>query len=420
LFFIFKVYSLQTPIVSFIVIIKKNFFKNGGDLSMLNFIYHNPGKIIFGRDGVAQLGNLLASYGHSILLVTGGGSIKKSGLYGQITGQLAKAGLNFFEVDGIRPNPRLSSVYQGITFCKEHQIEFILAVGGGSVIDAAKAMAVGAKYDGDVWDFFEQRAECTQALPLGTVLTLAATGSEMNGNAVITKWETNQKLAIGTPLLIPRFSILDPTLTFSVSRHQTVNGIVDIMAHVFEQYFSPTPDTALPDRLAESILQTIIEIAPVVLAQPDNYEARASMMWCGTLALNSLLDRGKVTDWASHAIEHEVSAIYDIPHGAGLAIIFPNWMEYVVDSEVAKFVQYATRVWQVDPAGKTDREVALEGIRRTREFFTAIGAPASLNFYRINPGDIPIMARKAVAFGPIGGFRELRQADVEQILQASL
>ncbi|MGD9155610.1 MAG: iron-containing alcohol dehydrogenase [Bacillota bacterium] len=387
---------------------------------MLNFIYHNPGKIIFGRDGVAQLGNIIAPYGRTILLVTGGGSIKKNGLYDRVARQLTKAGLKFFEVDGIQPNPRLSSVNQGITLCKEHQIEFILAVGGGSVIDAAKTMAAGAKYDGDVWDFFEQRAECKQALPLGTILTLAATGSEMNGGAVITKWETNQKLAISTPLLVPRFSILDPTLTFSVPRRQTVNGIVDIMAHVFEQYFSPTPDTALQDRLAESILQTMIETAPMVLAQPENYEARASMLWCGTLALNSLLDRGKITDWASHAIEHEVSAIYDIPHGAGLAIIFPNWMNYVVDSGIAKFVQYATRVWQVDPTGKTDREVALEGIRRTRKFFTAIGAPTTLGFYRIDPADIPTMARKAVAFGPIGGFRELRQADVEQILQASL
>ncbi|MGD8401709.1 MAG: iron-containing alcohol dehydrogenase [Bacillota bacterium] len=387
---------------------------------MLNFIYHNPGKIIFGRDGVAQLGNIIAPYGRTILLVTGGGSIKKNGLYDRVARQLTKAGLKFFEVDGIQPNPRLSSVNQGITLCKEHQIEFILAVGGGSVIDAAKTMAAGAKYDGDVWDFFEQRAECKQALPLGTILTLAATGSEMNGGAVITKWETNQKLAISTPLLVPRFSILDPTLTFSVPRRQTVNGIVDIMAHVFEQYFSPTPDTALQDRLAESILQTMIETAPMVLAQPENYEARASMLWCGTLALNSLLARGKITDWASHAIEHEVSAIYDIPHGAGLAIIFPNWMNYVVDSGIAKFVQYATRVWQVDPTGKTDREVALEGIRRTRKFFTAIGAPTTLGFYRIDPADIPTMARKAVAFGPIGGFRELRQADVEQILQASL
>jgi alcohol dehydrogenase YqhD (iron-dependent ADH family) len=387
---------------------------------MLNFIYHNPGKIIFGRDGVAQLGNIIAPYGRTILLVTGGGSIKKNGLYDRVARQLTKAGLKFFEVDGIQPNPRLSSVNQGITLCKEHQIEFILAVGGGSVIDAAKTMAAGAKYDGDVWDFFEQRAECKQALPLGTILTLAATGSEMNGGAVITKWETNQKLAISTPLLVPRFSILDPTLTFSVPRRQTVNGIVDIMAHVFEQYFSPTPDTALQDRLAESILQTMIETAPMVLAQPENYEARASMLWCGTLALNSLLDRGKITDWASHAIEHEVSAIYDIPHGAGLAIIFPNWMNYVVDSGIAKFVQYATRVWQVDPTGNTDREVALEGIRRTRKFFTAIGAPTTLGFYRIDPADIPTMARKAVAFGPIGGFRELRQADVEQILQASL
>jgi alcohol dehydrogenase YqhD (iron-dependent ADH family) len=386
---------------------------------MINFTYHNPGKIIFGRDTIAQLGSSITPYGKTVLLVTGGGSVKKSGLYDQVTQQLRQAGLTFYEVSGIQPNPRLTSVYQGISICKERQIDFLLAVGGGSVIDAAKAMAIGAKYDGDVWDFFEQRAECAKALPLGTVLTLAATGSEMNGNAVITNWKTNQKLAIGTPILIPKFSILDPTLTFSVSRDQTINGIVDIMAHVFEQYFSPTPDTALEDRLAESILQTMIETAPVVLAQPENYEARASMLWSGTLALNGLLSQGKMTDWASHGIEHEVSAIYDIPHGAGLAIIFPNWMNYVMEAGIAKFVQYATRVWQVEPNGKTDREVALQGIHRTRDFFNSLGAPSSLNDYHIKPEDIPVMAQRAVAFGPIGGFRELQQADVEQILWSS-
>jgi alcohol dehydrogenase YqhD (iron-dependent ADH family) len=387
---------------------------------MLNFTFHNPAKIIFGRDGVTQLGDAIRPYGQTVLLVTGGGSIKKNGLYDQVIPQLCQAGLTIFEVNGVQPNPRLTSVNQGIKLCREHRIEFILAVGGGSVIDAAKAMAAGAKYDGDVWDFYEQRAECTAALPLGTVLTLAATGSEMNGNSVITNWETNQKLAIGSPHLIPKFSILDPTLTFSVSRDQTVNGIVDIMAHVFEQYFSPTTETAIQDRLAESILQTMIETAPLVLAQPENYEARASMLWCGSLALNGLLSPGKVTDWATHGIEHEVSAIYDIPHGAGLAILFPNWMNYVMDAGIAKFVQYATRVWQVDPAGKTQLEVANEGIRRTREFFNSIGAPATLNFYHIKPKDIPIMAQKAVAFGPIGGFRKLQQADVEAILRASM
>ncbi|HYH04435.1 MAG TPA: iron-containing alcohol dehydrogenase [Bacillota bacterium] len=387
---------------------------------MLNFTFYNPCKVFFGKDTVENLGNEAARYGKNVLVVTGGGSVKKIGLFDQVLQQLTNAGVAYCEISGVQPNPRLSLIYEAIALCKAQKVDFILAVGGGSVIDAAKAIAAGAKYSGDVWDFYEQRAEVKEALPLGTILTLAATGSEMNGNSVVTNWETNQKLAIGSPYLIPKFSILDPTLTFSVSRDQTVNGIVDIMAHVFEQYFSLTPDTAIQDRLAESVLQTMIETAPVVLKKPDNYEARASMMWCGTLALNSLLSRGKITDWATHSIEHEVSAIYDIPHGAGLAIIFPNWMNYVLDSGTAKFAQYAERVWKVETAGKSEREVALEGIRRTREFFNSIGAPATLAFYQIGPERIPEMAQKAVCFGPIGGYRELHQADVEQILRASL
>lgn len=387
---------------------------------MLNFTFHNPCKIIFGQGTVAQLGKEIANYGKKVLVVTGGGSVKKIGLYDQVLQQLQNAGIAYCEIGGVQPNPRLSLIYEGIALCKAEKVDFILAVGGGSVIDAAKAMAAGAKYSGDVWDFYEQRAQIKEALPLGTILTLAATGSEMNGNSVVTNWETHQKLGVGSPYLIPRFSILDPTLTFSVSRQQTVNGIVDIMAHVFEQYFSLTPDTAIQDRLAESILQTMIETAPVVLDKPDNYEARASMMWCGTLALNSLLSRGKVTDWATHAIEHEVSAIYDIPHGAGLAIIFPNWMNYVLDSGTAKFAQYAKRVWGVAAEGKTEREVALEGIRRTREFFNSIGAPATLAYYGIGPERIPEMAQKAVCFGPIGGYHKLHHEDVAQILHACL
>jgi hypothetical protein len=242
----------------------------------------------------------------------------------------------------------------------------------------------------------------------------------MNGNTVVTKWETNQKRPVGSPYLIPKFSILDPVLTYSVPRDQTVNGIVDIMAHVFEQYFSPTLQTAVPDRLAESILLTMIETAPIILEEPENYEARATMLWAGTLALNSLLSQGKQTDWATHMIEHEVSAIYDIPHGAGLAIIFPNWMNYVMDAGISKYVQFAARVWGVSTADRADRDVALEGIRKTREFFTRIGAPATLGDFKIDGENITIMASKAVRFGALGSFKKLVQSDVENILKACL
>jgi alcohol dehydrogenase len=387
---------------------------------MENFVFFNPCKIIFGRGTITQLGKETAQYGKKVLLVTGGGSIKRSGLYDQVVGELKNHGITFFEVSGVQPNPRLSSVQEGTAICKREGIEFILAVGGGSVIDAAKAMALGVKYNGDVWDFFEKKAEVKEALPVGSVLTLAATGSEMNKNSVITKWETNQKRNIGGACLIPKFAIMDPTLTFSVPRDQTVNGIVDIMAHVFEQYFSLTPDTALQDRFSEGILQTMIETAPVVLDHPDDYEARASMMWCSTWALNSLIVMGKASDFASHMIEHEISAIYDIPHGAGLSILFPNWMKYVLDAGTGKFVQYATRVWSVKAEGKSDQEVALEGIEKTREFFTKIGAPATLGHYKIGPENIPVMAAKAVKYGMLGGYKKLNQQDVENILKMCL
>lgn len=387
---------------------------------MQNFTFHNPCKVIFGKGTVNQVGEETAKYGKKVLLVTGGGSVKKSGLYDQVTGHLKKHGLTIFEVMGVQPNPRLSSVYEGIEICKREGIDFILGVGGGSVIDAAKAMAAGVKYHGDVWDFFEKKATVQDALPLGDVLTLAATGTEMNGNTVISKWETKQKRAFGSPHVIPKFSILDPALTFSVPRDQTVNGIVDIMAHVFEQYFSLTPDTALQDRLAESILQTMVEIGPVLLENLENYEARAEMLWCGTMALNSLISRGKIEDWATHMVEHEVSAIYDIPHGAGLSIIFPNWMKYVLETGTGKFAQYAARVWGVKTEEKSERDAALEGIAKTREFFNKIGAPATLGYYKIGPENIPVMAEKAVKFGTIGGYKALGKQDVENILKMCL
>jgi alcohol dehydrogenase YqhD (iron-dependent ADH family) len=387
---------------------------------MENFVFHVPCKIIFGRDTVGQVGAEAAAYGKRVLLVTGGSSVHQSGLYEKVLTSLCAAELSIFDIGSIQPNPRLTSVYEGITICKRERVEIVLAVGGGSVIDAAKAMAAGALYDGDVWDFFSGKAKLQQALPVGTILTLAATGSEMNKNSVITNWETHEKVGYGNELLIPRFSILDPTLTFSVPPDQTANGIVDIMVHVMEQYFSPTPDTAVQDRLAEGILQTMIEAGPAAIAEPENYGARANIMWCGTLALNSLLSRGKTCDWASHGIEHQVSAVYDIPHGAGLAILYPHWMEYVLAAGVEKFKQLAVRVWGVTTNGRPDREVALEGIRRTREFFDSIGAPSTFGHYRIGPENIPFMAAKAIENGPLGKFKPLQQADVEAILRVSL
>jgi len=385
------------------------------------FRFHNPTVLYYGAGQIdAHLAAEVRKYGSRVLLVYGGGSIKRFGLYDKVTGILKNAGCTVFELAGIEPNPRLSSVRRGIDICRNENIDLILAVGGGSVLDAAKAVAAGAKYDGDVWDFYTKRAVVQDALPLGTILTLAATGSEMNGNSVITNWETKDKLSTGSPHLYPRFSFCDPANTVTVPRDQTVYGIVDMISHVFEQYFSPTPHTPLQDRLCEAVMRTIVEHAPRVLEKPDSLEARETMMYSSTMALNGMISMGMEGDWATHNIEHEISAIYDIPHGGGLAIVFPRWMEYVVDAGVEKFYQMAVRVFDVDPAGKTKRDVALEGIGRVKAFFRSIGAPSSLADYGIGGEHIPVMAEKAVRFGPIGRFKVLHKEDVERILSACL
>ncbi|MCD9022115.1 iron-containing alcohol dehydrogenase [Cohnella silvisoli] len=384
------------------------------------FELFNPTKLVFGPDKVQQLGELVKPYGTRVLLVYGGGSIKRSGLYEDVLSQLEGIGASVHELSGIEPNPRLTTVNQGIEICRAENIEFVLAVGGGSVIDAAKAIAAGALYEGDVWDFTVFKAVIQKALPLGTVLTLAATGSEMNGNAVITNWETKQKRAFGSKLVYPKFSILDPKLTYTVPVNQTVNGIVDIMSHVFEQYFSLTTDIPLQERFAESILLTVIENGEIALANGSDYDARANLLLAGTYALNGTLATGVTSDWATHGIEHEVSAIYDIAHGAGLAILFPNWMKYVYKERVGKFVQYAERVWNIDANGKSEEEVALAGIEATRAYFTRIGAPATLGELGINGDQLDRMAEEATQFGPIGNFKKLSKEDVLSILEASL
>lgn len=388
---------------------------------MNNFQFKNPTHIVFGEGTADQVGQLASQYGKTILLVYGSGSIKKTGLYDKTIKHLNDAGLTIHELPNIEPNPRLSTVKKGIEICRTQGVDFILAVGGGSVIDASKAIAAGVPYEGDVWDFFTNKAVIKAALPIGTILTLAATGSEMNGSTVVTNWEENLKRGGGSSLLYPKFSILDPTLTYTVPRNHTVNGAVDIMSHVFEQYFSLTPNTPLQERLCESILQTVIENVENALENPEHAAARANLMWCGTLALNGgLISAGMANDWASHGIEHEVSAIYDIPHGAGLAVIFPNWMTYVHEERIDRFVQYAVRVWGINPEGKTDKEVALAGIQATRDFFTRIGAESRLADFEIGSDKLDRMAEEAVRYGAIGSFKRLEKADVKAILELSL
>lgn len=384
------------------------------------FIYQNPTKLIFGRGQLSHLSDEIKPYGSNILLVYGGGSIKRNGLYDRVLEQLAKIDATVFELSGVEPNPRLSTVKKGIDICKANQIHFILAVGGGSVIDATKAIAAGAKFDGDIWDIITKKESATDAVPFGTVLTLAATGSEMNSGSVITNWETQEKIGWGSPYVFPRFSILDPVHTFSVPQNQTVYGTVDIMSHVLEQYFSDSPNVPLNERFAESILLTVMEAAPRAIANPEDYKARESILYCGTMALNGTISMGMIGDWGTHQIEHAVSAIYDIPHGGGLAIIFPNWIKYNLDTTTPKMKQLAIRVFGVDPANKSDREIALEGIEKLRAFWNSIGAPSRLADYEINDERLQEMAEKAAPKGTVGRFTPITPQDLYEILKMCL
>lgn len=384
-------------------------------------MFYNPTKLIFGKDQLVQLPEEVHKYGSRILFVYGGGSIKRNGLYGKITQLLKEINAQSFELPGVEPNPRLSTVHKGIEICKKEKIEFILAVGGGSVIDCSKAIAVGAKYDGDVWDIITRKSTAEDALPLGVVLTLAATGSEMNPSSVITNWETNEKYGWSSGFFtLPKFSILDPEFTITVPKNQTIYGIVDMMSHVFEQYFHQTPNTALQDRMCEAVLKTIIDTAPKLVNDLENYDLRETILYSGTIALNGILAMGARGDWASHNIEHAVSALYDIPHGGGLAIIHPNWMLHVLDENVKKFKQLAIRVFNVNPTGKTDQEIAIEGIEKLRVFWTSIGAPERLADYNIDDSKLELMADKAMARGEYGNFKKLNRKDTLEILKMSL
>ncbi|MFD1358663.1 iron-containing alcohol dehydrogenase [Fictibacillus halophilus] len=387
---------------------------------MNEYIYYNPTRLVFGKNQIKTLKDELGRYGKKVLVVYGGGSIKRNGLYDEVMSELNKMGMEVSELSGVEPNPRLSTVKKGVDLCKENNIECLLAVGGGSVIDCTKAIAAGAKYDGDVWDLITLKAQPQEALPFGTVLTLAATGSEMNSGSVITNWETQEKYGWGSPLVFPKFSILDPTYTFSVPKDQTIYGIVDMMSHVLEQYFHNAENTPLQDRFAESILLTVMETAPKLLEDLENYELRETILYNGTMALNGTLQMGLRGDWGSHNIEHAVSAVYDIPHAGGLAILFPNWMRHNVDTNVERFKQLAVRVFNVETEGKSDKEAALEGIDRLSAFWTSLGAPNALADYDIDSSKLDLIADKAMARGEFGNFSKQNKEDVLNILKMSL
>ncbi|SES16026.1 iron-containing alcohol dehydrogenase [Psychrobacillus sp. OK032] len=384
------------------------------------FSFYNPVKLIFGKGQLAKLSNELVSYGRKVLVVYGGGSIKKNGLYDQVMATLKEANMQVFELPGVEPNPRLSTAKRGAEICKKEGIEVVLAVGGGSVIDCTKLIVAAAKYDGDAWDLVTRKAIPKEALPFGTVLTLAATGSEMNAGSVITNEETQEKYGWGSPLVFPKFSILDPVHTFTVPLDQTVYGIVDMMSHMFEQYYNEATNTPVHDEMIEGVLRTVIETAPKLVQDLENYELRETILFAGTLGLNGFLRMGYNGDWASHNIEHAVSAVYDIPHAGGLAIIFPRWMRHNVHVNPERFAKLAVKVFQVDPTGKSAEEVALEGIDRLVAFWASLDAPTNLADYNIDSSKIDLMVEKAMVNGKFGNFNKLDKEDTKAILTACL
>ena len=386
---------------------------------MNNFLLDLKTKIHFGKGSVKNLRRELKDY-KKILLVIGSGSVKKFGIYEQVMNELNGAGMEVFELSGVKPNPTIDLVYEGIEICRENNIEFILALGGGSVIDTAKAIAVGAPYSGDVWELYLDESKITQALSTGTILTLSATGSEANRNSVITNEKTTEKLGIHHDCLRPVFAIMDPSYTFSLPPAQTAAGISDIMAHVFEQYFSPTKDAFMADRMAEGVLKTCIKYGEILLKEPENYEARAEIMWASTIALNGLLSAGKIGDWACHMLEHELSAYYDLNHGMGLAILFPNWMKYLLDdSKMWKYRDYAVNVWGL-PAETDDRELAEAAIAKTREFFNSLNLPDTLTKVGIDDKYFDVMADNLLKRGNLGSFKVLDRTDILSIYKRSI
>lgn len=382
---------------------------------MLNFTFYAPTRILFGRGQIENLGELVHQYGSKILLVYGHGSIKHNGIYDAIATQLKARGIVWEELSGVDPNPRLHTVIQGAELCRRRGLEFILAVGGGSVIDCAKGIAAVSLYDGDPWDFWAYKAKIRQALPIGAVLTLAATGSEMNSNAVITNEATGQKHGVGADALIPKFSILDPTYTFTVSPAQTAAGVADILTHAYEFYFSASTEAYLQDALAEAVMKTCIKYGPIACAKPENYEARANLMWASSMALNGVISAGKKFDGFCHNVEHAISALYDLTHGVGLAILAPHWMEYVLDEgTVHRFVLFARNVWQVNDGD--DFEVARAGIQKTRQFYRSLGLPGQLSEVGIGDERFDEIVDKSMFRETLGVFKKLRREDVKNIL----
>ena len=391
---------------------------------MNNFLFYAPTMFAFGNGEAKRTGELVKRFGGTkVLLVYGGGSIKRMGAYDAVVESLQNEGIPFFELHGIQPNPLSSKVYEGISLVRENGIDFILAVGGGSVIDTAKAIGFGALYDGDFWDFFEGKVPLDRCMPIGTVLTISAAGSEGSDSCVITqergmlKWGCPKSDAIR-----PKFSVLDPVYTTTLPAYQTACGAVDIFAHIVERYFTNTEDVALTDRLCEALMKTVVDAAPKALAEPTAYVPRADLMWTGMLAHNNSCGIGRMQDWSSHQIEHELSAFSGCAHGAGLAVVIPAWMDYVMEHDIARFVQFAVNVFGCELNAEHPEETAKAGIKALREFFRSLNMPEKLSqLGETLEADIPAIlkhrAEKPNGF-PFGGFVKIDEVAMEKILRA--
>lgn len=383
---------------------------------MLNFTLFNPTKLLFGKNTIETIGSHLKENTiKHVLLVYGKDSIKKNGIYDIVTTSLHTNGIQFTELFGVKPNPVLSKVQEGIDLVKEKGIDAVLAVGGGSVLDSAKAIAVGSLYDGNVWDFFEGKLPITKALPIYAVLTLSATGSEMNKNAVITNEAEGKKWGIGSLYTHPTLSILDPSVQVTLPAIQTANGAIDAISHVFEAYYGGTTHTDMLDTLSEGIIKTIIKHTPILLEDPTHYDSRSELALAATLALNGLNGMGRAGDWSSHGIEHALSVFNDIAHGSGLAIVMPAWMKYVYKKDVAKFAKAAENIFGITEG--TDEEKALAGIHKLLDFYRTLGAPTTLKEVGVEKSDLASIADNAALAAPMGSLMTLEREDIYKILE---
>lgn len=386
---------------------------------MENFNFYSPTEFVFGKERENECGKYVKKYGGTkVLIHYGSGSAVRSGLLDRVKKSLDAENIPYVELGGVQPNPRDTKIYEGIELCRREGVDFILSVGGGSCIDSSKGIALGVPYDGDFWDFYGTGKPVEKALPIGTVLTIAAAGSEGSGASVVTKEEGMLKRDTGSDLLRPRFSVLNPELTCTLPAYQTACGATDIMAHVFERYFTNTPEVEITDRLCEAVLLTMIKEVPRVIADPCNYEARANIMWAGTVAHNDIVGVGRSQDWNSHKIEHELSGLYDCAHGAGLAVVMPAWMEFTMSHNVMRFAQAAVRIWGCQMNFENPEETAKEGIRAFRHFLRSIGMPINFAELDAKEEDIPVLVEKlGLGDGKTGGFVQLTSADVAEILR---